>query len=248
MIDAPKDLKDRYREGRLVPFIGAGVSMSVNWAESSELKRGLSWAELVDEAARLLGFSDPDLLRVRGNDLQILEYYKLKNNDEVAQLRNWILRNMNPPDVALQESAIHAALAAMTKCPLMYTTNYDDFIERALRQHGRRTHAVAVEAHIAKSIVTNSSLSDPSTEIVKFHGDLNNPGRMVLSESDYEKRLKFTDIEDQRLRTDLLGRALLFVGYSFRDWNVSYLFRMVNESFGRRPSCEPHQAASSCAI
>ncbi len=58
---------------------------------------------------------------------------------------------------------------------------------------------------------------------------------MVLSESDYEKRLSFSDVEDQRLKSDLLGRALLFLGYSFRDWNVSYLFRLVNENFGPLP-------------
>jgi hypothetical protein len=40
---------------------------------------------------------------------------------------------------------------------------------------------------------------------------------------------------DYRLRADLLGRVLLFVGYSFRDWNVSYLFRLVNEQFKQFP-------------
>jgi hypothetical protein len=59
---------------------------------------------------------------------------------------------------------------------------------------------------------------------------------MVLSESDYEKRLRFAEVEDQRLKSDMLGRALLFLGYSFRDWNVSYLFRLVNDQFGDLPS------------
>ena len=34
---------------------------------------------------------------------------------------------------------------------------------------------------------------------------------------------------DFRLRSDVLGRAVLFLGYSFRDPNVAYLFRLVNE-------------------
>jgi hypothetical protein len=28
---------------------------------------------------------------------------------------------------------------------------------------------------------------------------------------------------------------MLFIGYSFRDWNVSYLFRLINEQFGPLP-------------
>jgi hypothetical protein len=40
---------------------------------------------------------------------------------------------------------------------------------------------------------------------------------------------------DYRLRSDVLGRAVLFIGYSFRDPNVSYLFRLVNDQFQNLP-------------
>ncbi len=230
---APRDLVSRYREGRLIPFLGAGASMAVEW--SDQQKRGLSWRELVDHAASQLGFDDPDLLRVRGADLQILEYYRLKNNGEVAPLRNWYSSNFNAPHEALKASAIHSGLAALDRCKLFYTTNYDDYLERSLRLNGRHARAVAVEAHIADIIKNDTAKNEDTVQVVKFHGDLDNPGRMVLSESDYESRLKFADVEDQRLRSDLLGRAMLFIGYSFRDWNVSYLFRLINDQFGPLP-------------
>jgi len=72
-------------------------------------------------------------------------------------------------------------------------------------------------------------------EVVKFHGDFEYPQYMVLSESDYEKRLTLETAMDYRLRSDLLGRVVLFLGYSFRDANVSYLFRRVNASFSKLP-------------
>lgn len=232
---APPELVSRYREGRLIPFIGAGVSMSVIWAQDGVGLRGLSWNELVDEAARLLGFEDPSLLRVRGDNLQILEYYKLKNGGQVAPLRNWYANNFKAPDQALMDSPIHSALASLTQCPLFYTTNYDDYLERSLTLNGRPAQPVAVEHDIATRLQTVADTGDRPVQVVKFHGDLNNPERMVLSESDYEDRLKFSSVEDQRLISDLLGRAMLFVGYSFRDWNVSYLFRMINERYGPLP-------------
>jgi hypothetical protein len=61
--------------------------MSVSWAGG--LKRGPSWEAMVDQAARLLGCNDGNLLRLRGNDLQILEFFKITNH-ELAPLTNWL--------------------------------------------------------------------------------------------------------------------------------------------------------------
>jgi hypothetical protein len=232
-VEVPRDLKQRYNEGRLIPFVGAGASMSVTWDDG--MKRGRSWTELVDQAARILGFARPELLRERASALQILEYYRLKKHDEMAELLSWFEREMNPPDEALLESRVFSGLARLSRCPLIYTTNYDDFIERTFGLMNRPYVSVATEAHVSSAIRTTTSTKVDLTQIVKFHGDLKNPRRMVMSEDDYDRRMTFADFEDQRLKADLLGRALLFVGYSFSDYNVSYLFRLVNETHGRLP-------------
>jgi len=174
-----------------------------------------------------MGFEDPELLRIRGTDLQILEYFKLQHHGQLARLTNWLVTYMQPPDDGLRESAIHRELALMDRCALFYTTNFDAFIERAFQLHGRPCKAVAVEAHMTPQ--------EGCAEIVKFHGDFDNPDRMVLTESDYERRLAFTAAMDLRFWSDLLNRTVLFLGYSFRDPNVSYLFRQVNERFRDLP-------------
>lgn len=222
--DSLPALKEIYAEGRLLPFVGAGVSTSVVWRDGEQEKRGPTWRQLVSEACRRLGFDNPDLLRVRGTELQILEYFKIKRNNQFSELRNWLAREMYPPDSALIESPIHNSLKGLNKCKIFYTTNFDDFLERAFGLLDRPSIAVALEAHMAEALKTSTS-----TEIVKFHGDLNNPDFMVLSESDYEQRLNLSEVMDYRLQSDMLGRAVLFIGYSFRDWNVSYLFRILND-------------------
>lgn len=201
--------------------------MSVVWTEDGVERKGPSWSELVDEAARQLGFEIPELARIRGTDLQILEYFKVKNQGEFAKLTNWMVKNMTAPDDALHNSPIHRELARMDKCNVFYTTNFDDFLERGLTINGRQCDVVATEADMG--------LVSSSCEVVKFHGDLNHPNMMVLSESHYEERLAFKAAMDYRLRSDVLGRAVLFIGYSFRDPNVAYLFRLVNEQFERLP-------------
>ena len=223
----PPQLRKLYEDGRLLPFVGAGISMSVAWTQEGIRRRGPSWSELVDEAARQLGFEMPELARIRGTDLQILEYFKVKNQGEFAKLTNWMVKNMSAPDDALRDSTIHRELALMDKCEVFYTTNFDDFLERGLAVHGRQCDVVASEADMG--------LRTSGCEVVKFHGDLNHPNMMVLSESHYEERLAFKAAMDYRLRSDVLGRAVLFIGYSFRDPNVSYLFRLVNEQFKTLP-------------
>jgi len=187
------------------------------------MRSGPSWSALVDQAAQELGFSDAAMLRARGTDLQILEYFRIKNHGEAAKITNWLTRTMQPPDHALRNSPIHIELAKLDKVKHVYTTNYDNFIERSLNLLGRPCKVVAVESDMAHGA---------ELEVIKFHGDLDHPRQMVLSESDYDARLSFSTPMDFRLRSDLLNRVLLFLGYSFRDYNVSYLFRLMNEALG----------------
>ena len=110
----PNNLKTVYNEGRLLPFIGAGISMSIEWNVGAETRRGPSWSELVNKAADLLGFTDPDLLRVRGTDLQILEYFKQENGNSTA-LTNWLVREFQPTNDALKNSSIHKGFMRISK-------------------------------------------------------------------------------------------------------------------------------------
>ena len=203
------------------------MSASVEWPEAGVTGRGPSWEEMVNRAATELGFQEPQLIRARGTDLQILEYFKLKFSGQ-TRLTNWLLKSMNPPDEAILKSPIHNELALMSVCSIVYTTNFDDFIERSFGLHKRQYQAVAIEEHMRPEPNT--------TEIIKFHGDWNHPDRMVLTESDYERRMEFTEPMDLRLWSDLLNRSVLFLGYSFRDPNVAYLFRQVKERFARLPN------------
>lgn len=225
-MSAALELRSLYRDGRLLPFVGAGVSASVEWCENGQIKRGPSWTELVERTASELGFQSADLIKARGTDLQILEYFKLEFSGH-TRLTNWLLMNMRPPDEALLKSPIHNELAEMDRCTIVYTTNFDDFIERSFDLKRRKFKAVAIEEHMRPA--------PDVTEVIKFHGDWNHPERMVLTESDYERRMEFREPMDLRLWSDLLNRSVLFIGYSFRDPNVAYLFRQVKERFANLP-------------
>ncbi|WP_245295920.1 SIR2 family protein [Methylobacterium sp. C1] len=225
----PPELKRLYRQGRVLPFIGAGVSMSVEWpGPGGEIIRGPSWGQMVNEAAKLLGYDDPELLRMRGTDLQILEYFRIKKKN-FAPLTNWMVRNINAPESALQSSILHKNIAGLNECDIFYTTNYDDFLEVSFKAFGRNhVQVVATEEDMG--------FRQASTQIVKFHGDFNNPDEMVMSEGHYYRRMRLDGPMDLKLRSDLFGRAVVFIGYSFRDINIAYLFQTVNDMFRGLPN------------
>jgi hypothetical protein len=73
--------------------------------------------------------------------------------------------------------------------------------------------------------------------LYKFHGDLDAPETLVFTSSQYEARLADPEnVFDIRLRSDLIGKRLLFLGYSLADENVQKLVREVGRIFeGRLP-------------
>jgi hypothetical protein len=94
------------------------------------------------------------------------------------------------------------------------------------------------------------------TQIIKFHGDFENDESIVLDETSYFRRLDFEAPLDIKLRADVLGRSVLFIGYSLADINIRYLFYRLSclwkaavpdtpqpRSYIFSPSINPVQAA-----
>jgi len=57
-------LRDIQRAGKLIPFVGAGLSIPLGLP---------SWSQLIDIIAEQLGY-DPEVLKVSGNEYQLAEY------------------------------------------------------------------------------------------------------------------------------------------------------------------------------
>src|SRR5271155_198023 len=155
-----------------------------------------SWGELTAKMAKDLGY-EPDILIGPGaNYLTIAEFYKLEKG-KIGALRSWMDRNWNVDDNKILGSKVHNQIVDLG-CRFIYTTNFDS----------------------AKDI----SLADPELpHIVKFHGDFDDDISIVLTESDYFERLNFEAPLDIKLRSDILGRTVLFVGYSLTDINMRLL-------------------------
>jgi hypothetical protein len=206
-----QELIDAIRARRALLFVGAGVSMNLGIP---------SWRELTGHIAAALGY-DPDEFRALGDDHTLAEFYALQTGS-IGPLRSWMDVEWHR-DAAekVRRSAIHRLIVRLG-FPVIYTTNYDRYLELAHEAHGAKYTKIANIGAMAQA--------EPGvTQIVKFHGDFEDDGSVVLTESSYFERLGLDGPLDLRLRADLLGRVALFIGYSVSDVSIRYLLYRLHK-------------------
>jgi SIR2-like domain len=192
------------KQKKLIPFVGAGLSMNLGLP---------SFSQLIDKIAEELGY-DPAVFKLNGNNLQLAEYY-VAVKGAIGPLRSILDRSFDPTDEQIKSSVSHTALVQMN-LPVIYTTNYDNIIEKSFELLNEPVCTIA-------NIDDISSAPDNATQIVKFHGTFSDDESLVLTESNYFERLSFESAIDIKLRADMLGKCLLFIGYSLDDVNVRYM-------------------------
>ncbi len=207
----PEDLVKRLAKDQVILFVGAGVSMDLGLP---------SYASLIRELGSQVGF-DGEIFEVLGDYLTLAEYYHLEK-DGLLDLQRYLQSKWKKTQKEVMASSVHRALVEL-RCKLIYTTNFDGFIAQAHR--GMRRGYRTIKS--AKDLV---ELPSDKVQIVKLHGDLASPSTMVFTESSYFERLSFESPLDVKLRADVLGKSLLFIGYSLSDINIRYLlFRLQRQ-------------------
>jgi NAD-dependent SIR2 family protein deacetylase len=218
-----EELIHNYKNSNVILFIGAGVSQNLGLP---------SWSSLIDNIATELGFN-PEVYQTYGDFLSLAEYYILKKGS-IGKLRSWMDREWHNIDKSkLASSKIHEYIAK-GKFPLIYTTNYDNWLEEAHQLYDIKYNKI-----VNVSDLTNTH--QPTKEIIKFHGDFSEDDSIVLSESSYFERLKFESPLDIKLRSDILSKSVLFIGYSLSDTNIRQLFYKLTNLWNRHhsPSIRP---------
>lgn len=206
-----RELANAIREKEALLFVGAGVSMNLGVP---------SWAELTAHMAEALGF-DPEEFARLGDPQTLAEFYVL-HAGSIGPLRSWMDVEWHRDAVEkVRRSEIHRLIVELG-FPVIYTTNYDRYLELAHEAHGARYTKIA-------NLGEMSAPQPGVTQIVKFHGDFEDDGSIVLTESSHFERLQLEGPLDLKLRSDLLGRVALFIGYSVSDVSVRYLIYRLHK-------------------
>jgi hypothetical protein len=229
-------LLGRIKSGSCTPFLGAGASAGTLPLGAEIARR---WAKSYDyplddshDLARVAQF-----LAVRSTDAMLPK----------EEIREELLR-FEPPDFTRDDEP-HGALANLP-LPVFMTTNYDDFMMKALqgaakdpkREFCRWNRSPSLKAE--RAVLTPAFVPTPANPIVfHLHGHLDVAESIVLTEDDYLDFLVAVSSEPKllphQIKKALAGTSLLFLGYRLADWDFRVLHRglvMAGEQSLRRLS------------
>jgi len=216
--------------GDCTPFLGAGACHGT-LPTAAEMSR--QWAT---ESA--YPFEDHhDLPRV-------MQYVSIIDGDPVSvkeRVCDDFSRHAPPPFGRVTEP--HTVLARFP-IRVFITTNYDDFLVKALAWAGKNPtsavcpwylHATAdFGKFFAKVPVTRPEQDSPL--VFHLHGSMNMPKSLVLTEADYLEFLANIAVSRTGDGTELVPSAvlsamtdypLLFIGYSLQDWTFRVIFHSL---------------------
>lgn len=221
-----KNLVLSIKVDQCTPFIGSGACHGI-------LPTGKT---LAGEWATETDYPFPD----SENLIKVAQYLAVDQRADVP--RNRIVerfRKAGAPDFS-NPLEPHCVLADLRR-PIYITTNYDDFMYRALiaraAARGEKNFAPMREYCHWNDIVKQGTKAKiprtPTPEsplVYHLHGTLDKPTAMVVTEDDYIDFL--VAIPDSRLipeevKSALSNTSLLFIGYSLEDMNFKVILRRV---------------------
>ena len=206
----PRDvLAEAISRRRAILFVGAGVSMALGLP---------SWDALVEHLLEELQLDRRTIDGLSEAHQMLAEYYRIKHGG-IGALRSWLDRHWKVASDRIATSDIHKLIVELD-FPAIYTTNYDRNLEVAFEQRGRAYTKIANAKHLADA-------PDGITRIIKYHGDFDDDGSLVVTETDFLNRLSFESPLDIAFRADALGRTILFIGYSMSDPNIRLLLHRI---------------------
>jgi SIR2-like domain len=209
-VSIPEELVRLVANRRVIPFIGAGFSSSHGLPGWDELLSKIAADLRLDESEPKLEYEE---IRRLGNDdvLAIAEYLFLRAGASIGPLRHSMTTALQSALDPVR-STPHLELVNLG-APQIYTTNFDEIIEETY-------HALGVPVQVLARSRDVATADPVQTQLVKYHGDLRYDTTIVLTESQYWNRLDLESPMDLKFRSDLLGKSVLFMGYTFRDINI----------------------------
>jgi hypothetical protein len=115
--------------------------------------------------------------------------------------------------------------------PAIYTTNFDDLLERTFSWAGVPCQAVAVAEDLQGWQLDGvDGRFRPRFPVYKLHGTLARPSSLVVGESDVLRRSDLAAHPiDLRFCSDVMGREVLLVGYGFADPNMRWIWTKLRD-------------------
>jgi hypothetical protein len=203
LLDRAKVLAEYARDGRLVPFMGAGVSVSAGAPD---------WAKLIAALAIKAGLTPEaqDVLRKSGrNFLDQAAYLRavfVESSPTGSTKADGGFADVIAETVRLTRYGLAPALLASLKTEQAITLNYDELFEFA-----------AIDAGDPRAVIPDGTMGKSNKWLLKLHGTVANPESIVLTRDDYLGYSTSREALSAIVKATLITHHLLFVGFGLAD-------------------------------
>ena len=222
-----KRLVTQLSKGDCTPFLGAGACHGT-LPDAADMSR--RWATDYE-------YPFPD-----HHDLpRVMQYISISNGDPIY-IKEKVCEDFadkGPPPFG-QPTEPHALLASLP-VRVFVTTNYDDFLSKALAWVGKTPESAICPWYLPananfKRFFAKVPTGRPVPEkplVFHLHGNVKTPKSLVLTEGDYLEFLSNIAVSQTQEGTRLIPSVvltamtdypLLFIGYSLQDWTFRVLF------------------------
>lgn len=109
----------------------------------------------------------------------------------------------------------------------IYTTNYDELLERSYQIRGRPAHVITTNYDFSKREVSEAQ------PLYKIHGTIGqdivdgHKSRMIITQGDYDRTTDYREFLFNRLAADMAGADLVIIGYSLSDPEIKAVIDRV---------------------
>jgi hypothetical protein len=209
----PKPVLDDLIAGKWLPVIGAGMSLNATISRGRKMPL---WAgmgkQLTDE---LSDFSTTSILD--GISAYEHEFGRARLIERLSDIL--FIKEAQPGDVHKEFCTI--------PFDIVCTTNFDFLLERQYDLTPRYVYPVVDEEQLS------INASNAGTLLLKLHGDLRHPSRLIVSEADYDGFLASYPLLATYLANQLITKTAIFIGYSLDDPDFRQIWHVVTQRLGK---------------
>lgn len=210
----PQPFLDELLKSNVVPFVGSGMS---NNAELPKGKEMPLWDQLGQSFKDLLGKGYE-----KASSIEAISAFETKYSKQglIEKLRELLFVDQCKPG---KSHGVFGRLPFNIVC----TTNFDNLLEDTYTQQKKSFVVKVREDQLSTTVRSNK------VEILKYHGDLNNPSQLIATEDDYDGYILKNPLMCTYICSLLLTKTPLFVGYSLDDADFRQIFQLIKSRIGK---------------
>lgn len=220
-----KDLREKINKGKLIIFVGAGVSKNVEGMPS--------WGELVDAMAKYINYDKCSQCANFSDECKEPCVHNCPlSTDEFLKIPQYVYNTSKNEYIRILEEKIKSKEGGETiDAPLSHaifdllpahiiTTNYDHLLEDCSNEKRENYDVIIKDSDLLNS--------EKSKYIIKMHGDIKYPDSIVLKEADYLSYSQNHVLIEMFVKSLLADHTILFLGYSLNDYNIKLMINWIN--------------------